>query len=213
MITEAAIEITKVHLGADVAAFMKLHGVFPRRCCNCNELKFLSEYQEINSIGRRHTSPSCNLCRAELSALDIPSERIPEFRPYTQVPYAKRIYALTGVAPHWCRRCGLWKSLSAFKGAYKLAGVYCATCRDIRNAPKVRATKDAGTGRHPLGKRQRFLILRRDNFACRYCGRSAPDVVLHVDHKTPVSLGGTNDPNNLVTACADCNLGKFTIAV
>lgn len=36
----------------------------------------------------------------------------------------------------------------------------------------------------------------------------APDVKLHVDHVTPVALGGTDDPSNLVTACADCNGGK-----
>jgi hypothetical protein len=33
-------------------------------------------------------------------------------------------------------------------------------------------------------------------------------VKLHVDHVTPVALGGTDDPSNLVTACADCNSGK-----
>lgn len=33
-------------------------------------------------------------------------------------------------------------------------------------------------------------------------------VVLHVDHVVPVSLGGTNDPWNLVAACWDCNAGK-----
>ncbi|MEU2265017.1 HNH endonuclease [Streptomyces olindensis] len=57
-------------------------------------------------------------------------------------------------------------------------------------------------------KRLRFEILRRDNFACRYCGASAPNVELTVDHVTPVALGGTNDPTNLVTACEPCNNGK-----
>lgn len=60
----------------------------------------------------------------------------------------------------------------------------------------------------PLYPRERFAILKRDNFACRYCGAKAPDVKLHVDHVHPRSLGGTNDPSNLVTACEDCNMGK-----
>lgn len=51
-------------------------------------------------------------------------------------------------------------------------------------------------------------MFKRDHFTCVYCGRSAPEVVLHVDHVLPVSEGGTNDIGNLVTACADCNLGK-----
>ena len=59
-----------------------------------------------------------------------------------------------------------------------------------------------------ITKRTRFEVLKRDNHTCRYCGASAPDVKLHVDHVTPSALGGTDDPSNLVTACVDCNLGK-----
>jgi hypothetical protein len=59
-----------------------------------------------------------------------------------------------------------------------------------------------------LSKRLRYEILRRDNHTCRYCGATAPDVHLTVDHVTPSALGGTDDPINLVTACADCNNGK-----
>ncbi|MCC2657080.1 MAG: hypothetical protein K0Q76_2188 [Panacagrimonas sp.] len=54
----------------------------------------------------------------------------------------------------------------------------------------------------------RFSVFRRDAYTCRYCGRSAPFVVLHVDHVTAWSKGGSNVVENLVTACADCNLGK-----
>lgn len=59
-----------------------------------------------------------------------------------------------------------------------------------------------------IGNRLRFAILQRDNFTCRYCGRSAPDVVLEVDHVDPRVAGGSNDPANLVTACFQCNRGK-----
>ena len=60
----------------------------------------------------------------------------------------------------------------------------------------------------PVSKRLRYEVLHRDNHTCRYCGGSAPDVVLTVDHVTPVSLGGADTPNNLVAACRDCNAGK-----
>lgn len=59
-----------------------------------------------------------------------------------------------------------------------------------------------------VSKRVRFEVLRRDNHACRYCGQAAPDVKLHVDHVIPTTLGGADTPENLVTACAPCNLGK-----
>lgn len=54
----------------------------------------------------------------------------------------------------------------------------------------------------------RFQILRRDGHACRYCGATAPEVKLNVDHVLPTALGGTDHAANLVTACADCNGGK-----
>ena len=62
--------------------------------------------------------------------------------------------------------------------------------------------------RMPLPKKLRFEVLKRDGFACQYCGQGAPHVVLHVDHVIPVSRGGTNDPDNLVAACESCNSGK-----
>ncbi len=67
--------------------------------------------------------------------------------------------------------------------------------------------------RRPMSKRLRFRVLRRDGFACRYCGRRAPLVVLHVDHVLAVANGGTDDEANLGTSCADCNLGKYTTGV
>lgn len=62
--------------------------------------------------------------------------------------------------------------------------------------------------RKALSARTRFEVFKRDEFACQYCGRCAPDVVLHVDHIVPVVEGGSNDPINLLTACQDCNGGK-----
>ena len=59
-----------------------------------------------------------------------------------------------------------------------------------------------------VSKRLRYEILRRDNHTCRYCGATAPDVPLTVDHVLPVALGGSDDPDNLVAACRDCNAGK-----
>jgi hypothetical protein len=54
----------------------------------------------------------------------------------------------------------------------------------------------------------RFDVFRRDNFTCVYCGRGSPEVTLHCDHKLAHSKGGSDDKENLVTACEDCNFGK-----
>lgn len=62
-----------------------------------------------------------------------------------------------------------------------------------------------------VSKRLRFEILRRDNHTCRYCGRSAPEVKLTIDHVVPETLGGKTEATNLVTACQDCNAGKSSV--
>lgn len=62
--------------------------------------------------------------------------------------------------------------------------------------------------RKPLSKKLRFEIFKRDNFSCCYCGANPPSVILEVDHITPVSKGGGNETENLLTSCFDCNRGK-----
>jgi len=71
-----------------------------------------------------------------------------------------------------------------------------------------RAMRKTVYGRRPLTKKERYLVLERSGYACAYCGAKAPDVELHVDHILPVAHGGDNDPENLVAACSECNLGK-----
>lgn len=66
-------------------------------------------------------------------------------------------------------------------------------------------------GREPISAKLRFAVLERCGFACRYCGRKAPDVELVIDHVHPVALGGGNDEDNLVAACVDCNAGKGAV--
>lgn len=62
--------------------------------------------------------------------------------------------------------------------------------------------------RKSISKKTRFEVFKRDNFTCQYCGRTAPDVVLEVDHINPVKEGGDNNIMNLITSCFDCNRGK-----
>jgi len=62
--------------------------------------------------------------------------------------------------------------------------------------------------RKSISKKIRFNIFKRDLFTCQYCGAVPPKVILELDHMTPVSKGGTNDKDNLVTSCFDCNRGK-----
>jgi hypothetical protein len=70
------------------------------------------------------------------------------------------------------------------------------------------AIKETSMRRQQISKKLRFDIFKRDGFICQYCGQTPPNVVLEIDHIIPVKSKGTNDINNLITACFDCNRGK-----
>ena len=52
----------------------------------------------------------------------------------------------------------------------------------------------------------RKMVYERDNYTCVYCG--ARGVKFEVDHKIPFSRGGSDEMDNLVTACMCCNRQK-----
>ncbi|MGB7375844.1 MAG: HNH endonuclease [Rivularia sp. (in: cyanobacteria)] len=67
----------------------------------------------------------------------------------------------------------------------------------------------------PQNKRSRYIhpsirvsVLHRDKYKCVFCGTSAKQSQLEVDHIIPFSKGGNNDINNLQTLCIHCNRGK-----
>jgi hypothetical protein len=62
--------------------------------------------------------------------------------------------------------------------------------------------------RKAISKKMRFEIFKRDNFTCQYCSAKPPNIPLEIDHILPVSKGGDNSKDNLITSCFDCNRGK-----
>lgn len=59
-----------------------------------------------------------------------------------------------------------------------------------------------------ISKKIRFEVFKRDGFRCGYCGKTPPEVTLEVDHINPKKLDGSDEIENLITACFDCNRGK-----
>jgi len=60
-----------------------------------------------------------------------------------------------------------------------------------------------------IRKSTRFAIYARDNFDCWHCRQVFPPAEdgqgLTLDHITPRHQGGTDAPENLITACHGCN--------
>ncbi|MCG8436053.1 MAG: HNH endonuclease [Gammaproteobacteria bacterium] len=51
-------------------------------------------------------------------------------------------------------------------------------------------------------------LFRRDGRLCLYCGKQFPTSELSRDHVTPLSQGGKDNWNNVITACKRCNNHK-----
>ena len=73
--------------------------------------------------------------------------------------------------------------------------------------PSVISLKDyVASSRRPAFTR--FNVFLRDRFTCQYCGDRFPTQDLTFDHVMPRSKGGKTTWDNVVAACARCNLVK-----
>lgn len=111
--------------------------------------------------------------------------------------YDKKLYKSEGISeqfdPNW----------------EKVGACHYTECREYSIHGTFAAGKPSGTARRTdIIPQLRWRVLARDSFTCVYCGRKPPDVALHVDHKVSVNDGGTNELENLVTSCNECNSGK-----
>ncbi|CAL9496492.1 HNH endonuclease [Streptomyces sp. enrichment culture] len=89
-----------------------------------------------------------------------------------------------------CRSCREVLPLDAFSDDRSRADGLSVDCRDCRSGDLLRAALPH--------------IEETDCWTCAYC--SAP--IEHVDHIWPRALGGTDEPHNLIGACAECNSSK-----
>ncbi len=62
--------------------------------------------------------------------------------------------------------------------------------------------------RKPISKEIRQLVYNKCNGHCAYCGCKLEYKDMQVDHVLAVGRGGSNDINNLLPACRQCNYDK-----
>jgi hypothetical protein len=71
------------------------------------------------------------------------------------------------------------------------------------NTP-VPVDESTGTDFYNIAE-NRIKIFERDDYQCRYCSKQLTRFSATLDHVQPVSRGGKNTFDNLVTACLHCN--------
>lgn len=116
-----------------------------------------------------------------------------------QIPFSK----LSGAA--YLHKFGTWrKALEQFVKYINQKEFLEPDLEQIKSISRHKTKKS-------ISWRLRFIVMRKDGFKCKSCGRSpATDssIVLHVDHIQPWSKGGETILENLQTLCSKCNLGK-----
>jgi hypothetical protein len=91
-------------------------------------------------------------------------------------------------------------------GSWKNAMVAAAQWSQLASGGAAPEGLKVQTIRRVIPVATRYLILKRDTYRCQICNRAG--VELEVDHIVPVSQGGSDNVDNLQTACRDCNRGK-----
>lgn len=107
-----------------------------------------------------------------------------------------RIEKKSGQNVVWCLKCG------------KSAG-YNAKKSDIGEPQRHIPNREG------IKKKKRMQIMIRDGPRCRFCGRTPPEVILHVGHLLSVEDGKAQglseklfeSDENLAVMCEGCNLG------
>lgn len=96
-------------------------------------------------------------------------------------------------------------------GGYVVSALHQALrAYDLTTESAIRGTKRSAVSQarkefQSIRQTTYLTLAKRDGEHCRACGSTG---LLHVDHKTPLSRGGSNDLDNLHLLCGPCNLRK-----
>lgn len=110
----------------------------------------------------------------------------------------------------YCREQVAWEAGAediVLRGGYsRISGLRSILCvNSIVATTAIDKGADAWEGTPALTNPRLFS---RDEFTCLYCGETMSPRLLTRDHVVPVSVGGQDEWENVVTACRACNHRK-----
>lgn len=95
----------------------------------------------------------------------------------------------------------------------------CRSCQHNRSEkinPNYQHTEGSVTARNNhdmpqlMIKRFKKERLKSQNYQCVYCITLLSETNCHLDHRTPLAKGGSNEPINLQVLCKRCNAEKHS---
>lgn len=186
-----------------------------KRCSECNEnLPFDAVHfasQPDKKLGRRILS-ACKPCRNKASRAWAQTDHGRERHRVTQ---AESLKNPDNRAKHnaTCNAYGTKNKVAraARSAAWKAAHPDATKAWRDANRPRLRVYENRAWAKRakapgsftPDDLQAQF---NAQGGACFYCTK--PLTRFHIEHKAPLARGGTNYPDNIVCACARCNLRK-----
>jgi ribosomal protein S27AE len=198
---------------------IKTRTITHKTCPKCGKKQKISEFH-INKTTEKGVGSWCKTCEA--------IKKHQYVRKNTQT-YDDRIKKRT-ITHKTCPKCGETKVIDDFTTARCFPDGLCGWCKTCRaeDALQYKLTPNGNLKRRQISHRRRLLekgagpevsydevqaILRNQNNKCLKCGEKfvkKENGIFNytVDHIIPISLGGTNDPDNIQLLCQSCNSSK-----
>jgi hypothetical protein len=99
-------------------------------------------------------------------------------------------------------------SLKQFRGLLRQRAGRTWSVHDLNRLYEAVKDRSEERYREPVAYGEYLKLLWTVPHRCAQCGREPPEVVLHIDHIIPASLGGESKRHNLQFLCQKCNLEK-----
>jgi len=116
----------------------------------------------------------------------------------------------------FCPQCGIEKDVFEFRERASGSEPICFSCTATnlkewnKEHPDVLRNRQARRRTHiGMGEEvDRFVVFNRDQGICQICGLKVDPDNWHLDHKIPVTHGGSHVYDNVGVAHSDCNIRK-----
>jgi hypothetical protein len=158
--------------------------VAAKRCPSCGATKPLDAFYR-QKYGRYGRKPTCKLC--ETAGQRAARAADPERRRAVE----RRWWAAHGAATRPRRK------------RWHVANLQRCRLKAVRRRARIRQAEGSFT------QEDMAALYAAQDGRCAYCA-TLLNGRYHIEHKQPLSRGGTNWPDNLCCACPRCNWRKFT---